>query len=189
MSNSNSNDSNGNRYRSGEFPVISKPEEREAAEERRKNFPYKFPRDLRQMGGKFSVEENARRLMRFFYFERRLAQAIGAWTLSIPEFEVKIESGRHLFYHGDAAKLLRDRLNEQSKSLKIIDGYRDNEIDNFIDEMLSASDTAEFLVGLHQVAGEALETAYRHHIDDTDQVTDAPTIRTLKRILLDYEPM
>ena len=187
MPNFKSKDSNG--YRSGEFPVVSKPEEREAAAERRKDFPYKFPRDLRQLGGKFSVDENALRLMRFFYFERRLAHAIGAWTLSIPEFEVKIESGRHLFYHADAAKLLRDRLNEQSKSLKIIDGYRDDEIDKFIDEMLSASDTAEFLIGLHQVAGGALEIAYRHHIDDTDQITDAPTVRILKRILLDYEPM
>ena len=176
-------------YRSGEFPVVSRPEERADAQERKKSFPYRFPRDLRQLGGKFSVEENARRMMRFFYLERRLAQAIGAWTLSIPEFEVKIESGRHTFYHADAAKMLRDRLNEQSKSLKIIDDYRDADIDRFIEEMLSASDTPEFLVGLHQVAGKALETAYRHHIDDTDLVTDAPTIRVLKRILLDYEPM
>jgi hypothetical protein len=45
------------------------------------------------------------------------------------------------------------------------------------------------LAGIHQVAGKALETAYRHHIDDTDPVTDAPTIRVMKRVLTDYEPM
>src|SRR6185503_10829654 len=28
-----------------------------------------------------------------------------------------------------------------------------------------------------------------HHIDDTDQITDVPTIRSLRRILSDYEPM
>ena len=38
-------------------------------------------------------------------------------------------------------------------------------------------------------AGRALATAYRHHIDDTDPVTDAPTLRCLRRILTDYEPM
>src|SRR6267154_1377343 len=55
--------------------------------------------------------------------------------------------------------------------------------------MLSANCSCELLVGMHQVIGRALATAYRHHIDDTDPVTDAPTIRIMKRILTDYEPM
>jgi len=121
--------------------------------------------------------------------ERRLAQGLGSWTLSIPEFEVKIETGRHIFWHADAARRLRERLHEQEKRLGEIDGFRDAEIDAFIEEMLSAEDVPEFLVGVHQVAGRALEVAYRHHIDDTDPVTDAPTIRTLRQILLDYGPM
>jgi hypothetical protein len=83
----------------------------------------------------------------------------------------------------------RQRLNEQEKTIAQIDGFRDADIDQFIHEILSASDAAELLVGIHQVAGAALATAYRHHVDDTDPVTDAPTVRTLRRILLDYEPM
>jgi hypothetical protein len=59
----------------------------------------------------------------------------------------------------------------------------------FIEELLSANNAAELLVGMHQVAGRALATAYRHHIDDTDPITDAPTIRLLRRVLTDYEPM
>lgn len=165
------------------------PEQRLAASERRRSFPFRFPADRRQLGGKFSVEENSRRLKRFFYFERRLVHALGAWTLSIPEFEVKLETGRHIFYHADAARLLRERLNEQEITLKDIDAYRDAEIDTFIEELLSASNATELLVGIHQVAGKFLQTAYRHHIDDTDPVTDVPTIRCLRRILSDYEPM
>lgn len=176
-------------YRSGEFPVISSPEQRQAAGERRRRYPYRFPRDHRQMGGKFSVEENARRLLRYFYFERRLAQALGAWTLAIPDFEVKVEIGRHIFYHADAARTLRERLSEQEMRFSEIDKFRDTAIDRFIDEMLSAADAPELLVGAHQVLGAALATTYRHHIDDTDAVTDVPTIRALKRILADYEPM
>jgi hypothetical protein len=53
------------------------------------------------MGGKFTVDENACRLLRFFYFERRLMQGLGSWTPSIPDFEVKIETGRHIFWHAD----------------------------------------------------------------------------------------
>jgi len=171
------------------IPAISRPEERSAAAERRSAFPYKFPRDTRKLGGKFTVEENARCLLRFFYIERRLAQGLGSWTLAIPEFEVKIETGRHIFWHADAANRLRLRLHEQEMRLPGVDGFRDSEIDVLIDEMLSAEDAPELLVGVHQVVGRALETAYRHHIDDTDPVTDAPTIRVLRQILLDYEPM
>lgn len=171
------------------IPTISFSHQRAAAEERRRAFPYRFPRDGRQLGGKYSVAENARRLLRFFYFERRLMQALGAWTLSIPEFEVKLEIGRHIFYHADAARFLRERLNEQEVRIRDIDQFRDAEIDRFIDEMLSAESAAEFLVGVHQVVGQALATAYRHHIDETDPITDVPTIRCLRRILTDYEPM
>ncbi len=172
-----------------EIPTISRPKERAAAQQRQERYPYRFPRDHRQLGGKYSVQENARRLLRFFYFERRLAQALGAWTLSIPEFEVKLETGRHIFYHADAARLLRERLTEQEMRPKAIDAFRDAEIDGLIEELLSATDAAELLVGIHQVAGRALETTYRHHIDDTDPVTDVPTVRTLSRILTDYAPM
>lgn len=141
------------------------------------------------MGGKFSVDENARRLLRFFYLERRLGQGLGSWTLTIPDFEVKLETGRHLFWHYDAARRFRERLFEQEMRLPQIDAFRDPEIDRFLDELLSAEDTPELLVGIHLVVGRALEVAYRHHIDDTCPITDAPTIRLLKQILLDYEPM
>src|SRR6266404_2318427 len=171
------------------IPTVSFAHQRAAAEDRKQAYPYRFPRDPRQLGGKYSVAENARRLLRFFYFERRLMQALGAWTLSIPEFEVKLETGRHIFYHADAARLLRERLHEQEKRFADVDQHRDAEIDRFIEEVLSASDAAELLTGIHQVAGKALQTAYRHHIDNTDPITDAPTIRTLRRILSDYEPM
>src|SRR5213594_581927 len=171
------------------IPYVPITGQREAASERRKQYPYRFPRDSRLLGGKFTVAENARRLLRFFYFERRLMHALGAWTLSIPEFEAKLEMGRHIFYHADAARLLRERLNEQEMRLKDIDEFRDSEIDRFIEELLSAQSAAELLVGVHQVIGRALATSYRHHIDDTDPVTDAPSIRCLQRILSDYEPM
>src|SRR6058998_2791535 len=112
-----------------EIPTISRADERAAAAERARSYPYHFPRDRRQLGGRFSVEEGARRLLRFFYFERRLMQGLGAWTLSIPEFEVKLETGRHIFYHADAARLLRERLHEQEKRYADVDKHRDTEID------------------------------------------------------------
>jgi hypothetical protein len=171
------------------LPAVSRPEQRAAAAARRASYPYRFPRDTRKMGGKFTVEENARLLLRYFYLTRRIAQGLGSWTLTIPDFEVKIETGRHIFWHADAAYRLRDRLHQQEKRLSEIDSFRDSEIDLFIEEMLSAEDTPELLTGVHLVIGRALATAFRHHIDDTCAVADAPTIRVLRQILVDFEPM
>ena len=64
--------------RSGQYVVVSKPEERAAAAARRAAYPYRFPSETRHLGGKFGVDENARRLLRYFYFERRLSQALGS---------------------------------------------------------------------------------------------------------------
>lgn len=171
------------------IPTIRVAGQLEAAHERKARYPFRFPRDSRPLGGQFTVKENSRRLLRYFYFERRLMQALGAWTLTLPEFEVKLETGRHIFWHADAARFLRERLTEQEMRPKAIDAFRDPEIDRLIEEILSANSAAEFLVGVHQVAGRALTTAYRHHCDLTDQVTDVPTIRCLRSILSDQEPM
>jgi hypothetical protein len=171
------------------FAPASRPEEREQAAARQAAFRFRFPVDHRRFGGKFTVTENAKRLQRFFYFERRLFQGLGSWTLAIPDFEVKLETGRHIFWHADAAHRLRTRLTEQEQRLVAIDGFRDADIDRFIEEVLSAADAPELLVGIHLVAGQALATAYRHHIDDTCPIADAPTVRVLRGILSDYEPM
>jgi hypothetical protein len=171
------------------IPYIGVTGQREAASRRQREYTFRFPRDLRRLGGHYDVAENARRLKRFFYFERRLMQALGAWTLSIPEFEVKLETGRHIFYHADAARALRERLTEQEMRPKDIDDFRDADIDQFVEELLCARSAPELLVGIHQVAGRALEMAYRHHIDKTDPVADVPTVRCLQRILSDYTPM
>lgn len=179
--------SNGTKLKA--LPAVSKPTERAAAAERRAAYPYRFPRDPRPMGGKFTVEENAKRLLRYFYLARRMAQGLGSWTLSIPDFEVKVETGRHIFWHADAANRLRDRLHQQEMKLAAIDDFRDAEIDAYLDELLSAADTPELLVGAHLVTGRAMVTAFRHHIDLTCPVADAPTIRDLRQILVDFEPM
>src|ERR1043165_8454800 len=82
--------------------------QKEAAAERRAKYPDRFPVDRRQLGGKFTVTENSSRLLRFFYLARRLMHGLGSWTLSIPDYEVKLEPGRHIFYHADAARMLRE---------------------------------------------------------------------------------
>jgi hypothetical protein len=170
-------------------PAASRPEERFAAEQRLREFPFRFPNSHLRLGGSYTVAKNAQILQRCCHLHRRLSHGLGSWTLGIPEFEVKIETGRHIFWHMDAARELRQRLVEQERRLDQIDGFRDVELDQVIDEALSASDAAELLVGLHLVIGQGLITTYRQHLARTCPIADAPTLRVIRRILIDLEPM
>ena len=60
------------------IPTVSFAHQRAAAEERKAAYPYRFPRDRQAAWGQIFGRENARRLLRLFYFERRLMQALGA---------------------------------------------------------------------------------------------------------------
>src|SRR6266511_5934966 len=91
MDRTNSQNDNGAQFdQNSSIPSVPIAGQREAAAERRKAFPYRFPRDSRLMGGKFSVAENARRLRRFFYFERRLMQALDRKSTRLNSSHVKI---------------------------------------------------------------------------------------------------
>ena len=44
---------------------------------------YNFPKDPRQIGGAYTVEENAKLLLRYFYFERLLLRSRAVLRLQI----------------------------------------------------------------------------------------------------------
>lgn len=56
---------NGNPTATRTIPDIHVGNQQAAAADRRRAFPYRFPRDSRPLGGRFTVAENARRLLRF----------------------------------------------------------------------------------------------------------------------------
>lgn len=150
---------------------------------------YNFPEDPRQLGGAFTVEENADRLLRFFYYERLAARAHAGWSMGTPEFEVKVEYGRHIFYHAESANRIRERLTELRTSTESTDNFRNDEIELFIDELMASESPAHFLCGMYGVLLPYMEHAYRRHLELTDQVADAPTVRAIKLILFDYDEM
>ncbi|HWF44218.1 MAG TPA: hypothetical protein VG537_06220, partial [Candidatus Kapabacteria bacterium] len=88
----------------GHAPKIDNPSEKtwsNSPELHGKGVPlskYNFPKDLRRLGGDFTVEENQKRLLRFFLFERNILRSIAGWSMGTPEFEVKLEFGRHIYW-------------------------------------------------------------------------------------------
>src|SRR4051812_11706956 len=85
---------------------------------------FNFPKDERRLGGDFTVDENVKRLLRFFLFERNTLRALAGWSMGTPEFEVKLEYGRHMYYHAEAGMQLRTRLTELRTSEEITDRFQ-----------------------------------------------------------------
>ncbi len=150
---------------------------------------FDFPRDERTLGGAYRVDENAALLQRYFLFERLLLRAQAGWLMGTPEFEVKVEYGRHINYHAEAAMALRIRLTELRTSEEEVDAFTDPQIEEFFAELTNAESPAHFLAGVYGILVPHLINAYTIHMQSTDQVADAPTIRIIKRILADYTEM
>jgi len=149
---------------------------------------FNFPKDTRRLGGDFGVEENAQRLLRFFYVERNLIRSLAGWAMGTPEFEVKLEYGRHMYWHAEAGMKLRTRLSELRTSEEVSDRYKSEEVEQLFAELLQSETPAHFLAG-YTILLKHIERTYKEHCVHTDQVADAPTIRIIKQILLDYEEM
>ena len=155
--------------------------------------------DPRQVGGAFSVDENARRLLHYRFAENVCMTAAGAWTSSSPTIKVKFALGEHCYHDSIHSFWLGQRLPE----LRVLEGA-----DLDAPPTLRSSDAAEppneaflkfcealqlqddellRLVGLYRVLKTHLCVYYRHHLQVTDQVCDAPTVRILRHILLEEE--
>jgi hypothetical protein len=128
-------------------------------------------------------------LLRFFLFERSMLRAIAGWSMGTPEFEVKVEYGRHIYYHAEAGMRLRTRLTELRTAEETTDRFTSPEITEFFNELLYSETPAHFVAALYGVVLPHMRQAYVEHAAHTDQVADAPTIRIIRQTLLDYDEM
>ncbi|HET6512234.1 MAG TPA: hypothetical protein VFH43_08585, partial [Candidatus Kapabacteria bacterium] len=112
---------------------------------------FNFPKDERRLGGDFTVDENVKRLLRFFLFERFTLRALAGWAMGTPEFEVKVEYGRHMYWHAEAGMKLRTRLSELRTSEDVTDRFNSPEIEEFFSEILYSDSPAHFLAAIYGV--------------------------------------
>jgi len=155
--------------------------------------------DLRKVGGAFSVDESARRLLHYRFAENVCMTTEGAWTSTMPQIKVKFALGEHCYQDSVHSFWLGQRLPE----LRITEGadletpptlrssYKaeppNEEFLKFVEAMQLQTDPLLRLVGLYRVLKTHLAVYYRHHLTVTDQVCDAPTVRILRHILLEEE--
>jgi hypothetical protein len=155
--------------------------------------------DPRKVGGAFSVDENARRLIHYRFAENVCMTCEGAWASYCPTIKVKFALGEHCYQDSIHSFWLGQRLPE----LRVLEGADmsapptlrsstkaeppNEAFLKFVEEMQLQDDELLRVAGLYRVFKTHLCVYYRHHVQVTDQVSDAPTVRILRHILLEEE--
>jgi uncharacterized ferritin-like protein (DUF455 family) len=141
-----------------------------------------LPPDTRRLGGTFDVRESGRRVVRYQMVTFEIMRLLGGWLAKVPEYELKLEIGRHVWQDAQAAEALRARTGE----LRIpadADRRPPVEVQRFLDALDAAESPLQFLAGVYRVAKPRLVAAMQYHARATDQVCDAPTVRVLRPIV------
>jgi hypothetical protein len=107
----------------------------------------------------------------------------------VPELDVKMKLGTHCYHHAWHAELWRKRLPElREMKPERLSVPANDAIVRFVDAMTEpeAPDlTIEKLVGVYRVLIPRFIAAYTFHMNNTSEITDAPTIRSLRFALQD----
>jgi hypothetical protein len=147
------------------------------------------PWDRRDLPGAFDVAETARRVGNYKWTEVKLFEALGGWIATVPELDVKMRLGTHCYHHAWHAELWDKRLPElrEMKPERLTVPANDAMV-RFIEAMTEPEApelTIEKLVGAYRVLIPRFIAAYTYHRNNTSEITDAPTIRSINFILQD----
>ena len=155
--------------------------------------------DPRKVGGAFGVDESARRIIHYRFAENVCMTTASGWTSSTPAIKAKFALGEHCYHDSVHAFWLGQRLPElrvtdqmdQEAPPTLRSSYKaeppNEAFLKFCETMQLQTDQLLRLTGLYRVMKTHLAVYYRHHVQVTDQVCDAPTVRILNHILLEEE--
>lgn len=147
------------------------------------------PWDRRDLPGRFSVDETAKRVGHYKWIEMRLFELMGGWVAVAPELDVKLRLGTHCYHHAWHSELWHRRLPElREMNPDRLTQAPNPELEAFVAALAepeAAEQTIEKLVGLYRVLLPHLIAAYTYHVNNTSSTTDAPTIRSLNFCLQD----
>ena len=129
-----------------------------------------------------TVKDRARAVATFRYIEVRLMEITAAWTPTIPEMEVKVMLGRHIWDFAQHADWLGKRTFElrqqEHYTLRPVESYA-----KLLEDLAAEESTVGRLSALYDVFLPALEKRYRDFAAATDPLLDQPTVVIVERIL------
>jgi hypothetical protein len=132
-----------------------------------------------------AVEECVRRLKRYHYAFKRLHQIFTARITAEPVYELKMGFSLHAYLCAEHVAALRQRVGEMREPPLGLEAVPDACLEIFFDEILGAPTTEELLVGLYEHALPALKSGLEQHLQDTNPLTDHPSVRVCRFALLE----
>jgi hypothetical protein len=136
-----------------------------------------------------SIEECVRRLKRYHYAFKRLHHIFTARITAEPIYELKMAFSLHAHLCAEHVTALRKRVGEMREPPLGLEVVPDANLEIFFDEILAAPTTEELLLGLYERALPMLKGAMQRHLDDTNPLADAPSIRVCRFALIEIEDM
>src|SRR6266704_6153112 len=136
-----------------------------------------------------SVEECVRRLKRYHYAYKRLHQIFTARITAEPIYELKMGFSLHAHLCAEHTAALRTRVGEMREPPLGLEAIPDPNLQIFFDEILAAPTTEELLLGLYEKAVPALKAALAQHLQDTNRLTDQPSVRLCRFALLEVQDL
>lgn len=137
--------------------------------------------DRREFGGRFTVNENSRRLANYRYLEIQLMEMLGGWCMTTPQLAFKATFGYHVYDHAQAADLIGERL-KQLRSWENRQEPPNDEFARLCEYVWNMESQIDRLVAVYRVLEPHLVSTYVYHAEATDQLADSPTTRLLRQL-------
>jgi hypothetical protein len=136
-----------------------------------------------------AVEACVARLKRYHYAFLRLHEILTARITAEPIYELKTGFAHHAYLCSEHVLALRTRVSEMREPPLGLEVVPDPNLQILFDEILAAPTTALVLVGLYEKAMPALDAALAHQGEDTNPLTDAPSLRVCRFARLELADM
>jgi len=135
-----------------------------------------------------SVQDRAEYIATFRFIQVFLMETLARWVPQIPELEVKILFGRHVWDLAQQADGLGKRgyeLRSPSQfSLRPVESYVE-----FLEQFARTESTPQKIHGFYDVMLPGLAARYQNYLERTDRLLDEPSVRVVERILGEFKRM
>src|SRR5688572_1535317 len=135
-----------------------------------------------------SVEQCVTRLKRYHYAFKRLHQIFTARITAEPILELKNAFSLHSHICAEHTTALRKRVAEMREPPLGLEEIPHPALEIFFDEILAAP-TEQLLLGIYEHAITALRADLDRHIEDTNPLADAPSVRLCRFALIELKDM
>jgi len=124
---------------------------------------------------KLNVKQRANHIGTLRFVSVSLMETLARWIPLTPEMEAKMLLSRQVWRMAQQA----DRLGKRARELRAPLHYSRPPRAEFLaalKQLAAVTDTIDRIDAFHDVALTALETSYRSYLDETDKLTDEPTV-------------